>query len=102
MIKGYINKSVNQSSPVQEDRQRVLKYDKKGKEYVCFLPVDYSKLQQSLGDVNDWKLTNLLKAGINPDFPIRTGLSTRLEGHSTIQMFTSELDAIMDDNNNKE
>lgn len=102
MIKNYINKGVNQSSPVHEDLQRVVKHDESGKEYITFLLVDYPKLQKSLGDVNDWKLEKLLKAGINPNFSIHTGNNTRLEGHDTVMRFSSELDTILEDNNNKE
>lgn len=99
MIKNYIDKGVNQSSPVQVDKQRVVKYDDKGKEYIVFEKVDYPKLQRSLGTVGDWNLNALLKAGINPNFSIHTGLNTRLEGHSTVMNFSSELDEIFADNN---
>ena len=102
----YINKGINQSSPVQKDLVRKVKVDEKGNEYPVWEEVDYKKFQQSLGTISDWNLNNLLKAGVNPDFPIHTGFNTRLEGVGVIEGITSELDAMFaefdKDNENNE
>lgn len=74
----YFDKSVNQASPVQKDVVRTVKRDVDGSEIILYPEVDYPKLQESNGYVGDWSLTNLLKAGINPDFGIRTAVVDRL------------------------
>lgn len=83
-------------SPVQVDYWRKVDYDEEGNEIITWPEVDYSQLQQSLGIVGDWSLTNLLKAGINPDFPIHTGLPTRLEGVNMVNNIEQNIDSLFD------
>ena len=102
-LKKYFDKSVNQSSPIQKDLARKVNYDEKGEEYITWEEVDYPSIIKEHGDVSFWSLDALLKAGINPNFPIRTGLNTRLEGVDVVNNAVAELDAILaEDNNNKE
>ena len=84
VIKALFNPEIDQRSPIIEDLQREVDYDETGQEFIRFVPVDYSKLIKSNGSVQDWSLNALLKAGIDPNFPIHTGLNTRLEGVNTI------------------
>lgn len=67
-------------SPVVDDFDRVVNLDEKGNEHISFEKVDYSKVQESLGDFMQWSLKYLFDAGIDPNFGIRTGFNTRLAG----------------------
>lgn len=89
-------------SPVQDDYNRVVNYDEDGNEYITYEKVDYPTLQESLGSWMDWSLTNLLKAGIDPAFPIHTGLNTRLEGVDFVQEADKWVDELLKDNNTQE
>lgn len=102
ILAANFNKEVVQSSPVQADFERKVSYDEDGNEFVSFVEVDYPKIQQENGTVDMWNLNALLKAGINPNFPIRTGLNTRLEGVDTINSAVATLDEILAEESNKE
>lgn len=99
VISAYFDANVNQCSPLTEDLQRVVKYDEDGNEYVTYEPIDYAALQKSLGLVTNWSLDSLLKAGIDPSFPIHTGYNTRLEGIGDIEAMATAADAILSENN---
>lgn len=79
-------------SPVQDDYNRVVNYDEAGKEYISYEKVNYPKLQASLGSYLDWSLQSLMKAGIDPAFPIHTGNPTRLEGIDELSDIVADLD----------
>lgn len=93
------NIGVNQCSPVQEDYNRVVKYDEDGLEYVVYEKVDYPSILRANGLVTDWNLNNLLKAGVNPDFPIHTGMPTRIEGFNVINDAAAVADSILSEEN---
>ena len=80
VLKTYFNQKVNQCSPIQVDYNRVVNYDEAGNELIYYEKVDYPALVKSNGVAEMWSLNNLLKAGINPNFPIKTGVNTRLDG----------------------
>ena len=94
----YFDKNVNQASPVQVDLQRIVNYDEDGNEFVTYVPVDYPAIIERNGEVQDWSLASLLKAGINPNFPIRTGLNTRLEGIEVINDAAAYADSLVSEN----
>jgi len=98
VLKAYFDESVEQRSPVQIDYNRIVKYDENGNEVITYQEVDYPSFQKSLGKAFNWKLEELMKAGINPDFPISTGYGTRLEGVGVIADFASNADAILNEN----
>lgn len=102
ILKSNFNPEVVQSSPVQADLKRVVSYDEDGNEFVSYVEVDYPKIQQENGTVDMWNLNALLKAGINPNFPIRTGLNTRLEGIDAVNSAAAYLDEILAEESNKE
>lgn len=95
VIKNLFDRSKVYASSVKEDLQRVVNYDSDGVEYVTYEPVDYKKIIDSHGSVSDWSLDTLLKAGIDPAFPIHTGLSTRLDGVSVINELSAQADSIL-------
>lgn len=97
VLNKYFDKSVNQCSPVAEDFNRVVNYDENGNEFITYQKVDYKKIQESNGTVDMWSLNSLLSAGINPNFPIHTGLNTRLEGVSIVNDMVATADAILAD-----
>lgn len=105
MVKKYYDKKNAHGTPIQVDYARVVKYDDEGAELISYEKVDYKKIQESHGKVGDWSLNALLKAGIDPSFPIHTSFSTRLEGLDTVNTAASEiieyLDSISEDNNTK-
>lgn len=90
------------ASPLQKDVTRVVNYDKEGNEFITWEEFDYKTFQQSLGFVSDWSLNNLLSAGIDPSFPIHTGINTRLDGIDTMNEFMTALDAVIAEQNNKQ
>lgn len=103
VLKSYFDASVNQSSPVQDDYNRIVNYDEDGNEFITYEKVDYPTLQASHGTVADWELNALLKAGVNPNFPIRTGNPTRIEGASVVaQMATIAEQVLAPEDNNEE
>lgn len=101
VLKAYFDSSINQCSPVSKDFVRVQNFDENGNEYITYEEFDYPTYQKSLGSVQDWSLDSLMKAGINPAFPIHTGLNTRLEGVDVINDIASIADAILSDDSNK-
>lgn len=80
----HFDKTVDQRSPVQPDYARVVNYDDEGNEKITYRQVDYDAIVESHGTVDAWSLDALLKAGVNPDFPIHTGNPTRIEGASAV------------------
>lgn len=97
----YFDSSVNQASPVQTDYERRVNYAD-GAEVVTFVVVDYPSIQASHGVVEDWSLNSLLSAGINPNFPIHTGLPTRIEGANTVLAASEVAEQILSDSENKD
>lgn len=95
VLRKLFDPSVNQASPYVEDVQRVVLRDENGNEKVTFKSVDYPKLQKSNGKVQAWSLNALLKAGINPDFPIHTGNNTRLEGVNVVNSALETADSLL-------
>ena len=89
-------------SSVKEDFARVVSYDSDGVEFVTYEKVDYSKIVERNGVCVNWSLTSLLKAGINPDFGIRTGLNTRLAGVAVVQQLAAEVDGVFNESNKDE
>lgn len=90
---------IDQHSPVLEDVSRIVQYDEDGNELVSYLPIDYPKIQASFGSVLDWSLDALLKAGINPNFPIHTGLNTRLEGVDVVAQYAAFAEDVLNSEN---
>lgn len=97
VLSKLFNKDLDQRSPVIGDVQRVVSVDENGEEHISWKEVDYPKLQESLGTIEDWSLTNLLKAGIDPAFPIHTGSSTRLDGLTNLSDFEAEAEKIFEE-----
>lgn len=99
VLSKYFSKKVDQCSPVQNDLARKVNYDEDGQEFISYESVDYPKFQASLGTVDDWSLNALLKAGINPAFPISTGLNTRLEGIDVLEDYKALAESLLVDEN---
>lgn len=99
VLKKYFNKK-SYASPVMDDYEMVIRHDEDGNEFVSYEKVDYPALVASRGTVDVWSLNALLKAGINPDFPIHTGNPTRLEGIGALNDAVATLDAIIAEENN--
>lgn len=102
VLKTYFNKKVNQCSPIQVDYQRIVKFDEDKNELISFEKVDYPALVKSNGTAEIWSLNNLLKAGINPNFPIKTGLNTRIEGAVEVEKASAVADQILSKPNDVE
>lgn len=96
-LKSVFDYDCNQFSPVQEDLARIVNYDEDGNEFITWEPIDYDKIRVSNGSLKDWNLDALLKAGINPNFPIKTGLNSRLEGIEQVQKAAAVADEILAD-----
>lgn len=102
VLKKLFNPEIDQRSPVQDDLVRKVSYDEDGKEIVSWETFDYKTFQESLGTIEDWSLSNLLKAGIDPAFPIHTGNNTRLDGLSQLGEFERVADKILSESQPKE
>lgn len=88
--------SVPAFSPVFGDVERKVEFDEDGKEIVSFVPVDYKKINDERGTVDNWSLDSLLKAGINPNFGIHTGSSvSRIEGFDVIENASKDVDVLL-------
>lgn len=93
----HFDKTVDQRSPVQPDFARVVNYDEDGNEKITYRKVDYESLVESHGTVDAWSLDALLKAGVNPDFPIHTGNPTRIEGAAAVADLTAQAEKMFAD-----
>ena len=89
-------------SRVRPDYDRVVNVDEDGDEKITWEMVDYPKIQSSLGSFRLWSLDALMKAGINPDFPIKTGFNTRLDGFGEMSSAVERINAIVDEEINKD
>lgn len=86
VLEVLFDSSVPVYSPVVGDLERVVSHDEEGREIVSFRPVDYAELNKMLGFVEVWSLEAMVKAGINPAFPVHTSNSvSRLEGVGTLE-----------------
>lgn len=97
VLKKYFDKKSCHGTPIQVDMARVVKYDEDGTEFVTYEKVDYPKIVASNGNVADWSLESLLKAGVNPGFSIHTGFNTRLEGLDTLNSAADALISALDE-----
>lgn len=100
VLQTHVIKDVNQCSPSVGDVERVVDYGKDGEELISYKPIDYPKLCSSHGVVDMWSLDNMLKAGINPNSSIHTGLNSRLDGVSAVNEFDSSAEKIISENSN--
>lgn len=91
--KSRVFESLSPEPIVGDVRRVVTKVD--GVDIPIFKEVDYSSVTAKLGSVDDWQLNKLLRAGVDPKFPIHTGLPTRLEGANTVQEAVKMADEIL-------
>lgn len=96
-LKNHFDFDVDLCSPVQDDFDRHVSYDEDGNEFVSYVKTDYPAIQSANGLCAVWNLNALLKAGVNPNFPIRTGNPTRIEGLNALNDFSATADAILAD-----
>ena len=96
------DESARVQSRVRPDFDRVVNVDEDGNEKITWEMVDYPKIQESLGSFQLWSLDALLKAGINPDFGIKTGFNTRLDGFGQMTSAVERINAIVDEEINKD
>lgn len=82
----------NFASPVVECFEQKIDYDKDLNPVISYCKVDAQKIIDSNGKDSDWSLSVLLKAGINPSFPIHTSMNSRLECVGILGDITSQVD----------
>lgn len=93
VLNALFNPAINQNSPVVPCIERVSKFDENGKEVVSFEDQDlFSSVVLSHGKFSDWSINSLMKAGISPDFPIRTGPVSRVESAKDIESISSAVE----------
>ena len=88
-------------SRVCPDFARVVNQDEKGEDYITFEKIDYPKYQASLGSFGDWSLNSLISAGINPDFGIKTGFNTRLDGVAVLGSAIGQINDVVNSETEK-
>lgn len=92
VLKTHYDKSVDVCSPVRGDLQRVVNYDEDGNELITWEPVDYKSIVAENGDVKNWSLNAMLKAGINPaSLSIHTSAPSRIENESGVQQMLRDV-----------
>lgn len=96
VISSQFNYELNQYSPLIDEYNAVARCDEDGKQEIVFEKADLPSIVKSHGDSEDWTLNRLLKAGINPDFPIHTSAPSRLENASEILEVEKEVNALFD------
>lgn len=84
-------------SPIIEEKEMKISYDEDGREVVTYEKVNFHDIIASNGRASDWSLQSLIKAGIDPNFPIHTGNPTRLDGLDTLDRFTQAVEDIFKD-----
>lgn len=89
----HYNRNLNTASPVVIDFERKSSIVE-GNEIVTFVEVDNRKRVIANGSEVDWKLNNMLKAGINPATGIHTGNNTRLAGINDLNAFKDATDKL--------
>lgn len=97
VLEKYVNANARMQSPLIGDVQRVVNYDKNGNEIITYAPVDNSAIVKANGSANNWTLNSLLAAGVNPNFPIHTGVGTRLDGYADVANAAAEINALLDE-----
>lgn len=76
------------------DVERKVKITKDGSQVITYEQVDYPKIVAENGKFGDWRLNNLLAAGINPDFPIHTGSGSRIENFGDLGSISADVDTL--------
>lgn len=90
----HYNRNLKTTSPVVVDYERNSTIVE-GNEVVSFVEVDNRKRVIANGSEADWKLNNMLKAGINPATGIHTGNTTRLAGLNDLNTFKVATDKLL-------
>lgn len=89
--KTHFNYELNQNSPIMGDLERVVKRDENGAEVIAFEEVNYPLMLKTRPTVEYYSLEAMLKAGVNPNVPIHTGLNSRLEGADDAQVMAETI-----------
>lgn len=95
VLERHYNKKLNTCSPEVKDYERIIKMVNEN-EVVTFIEVDNHKRVIANGCEADWKLNNMLKAGINPQTGIHTGNNTRLAGINELNIFKVTTDKLFE------
>lgn len=75
-----VNPKVPLCGSVQDCYEPSVKVSEDGVQNVVFKKVDEREIVKQNGSFLDWKLENLVAAGVDPRFPIHTTPASRLEG----------------------
>lgn len=98
-LKKAFNYELNQNArDFMHDKILKVKKSKDGEDIIVFEEVDYPAIVAANGNVDDWKLENLLKAGINPQSvgTPHTGYNSRLEGIDDVHSIENEVASFLD------
>lgn len=94
--KTHYDYSIDGASPTCGDVERIVKKDEKGQEVISFVGVNYKELEKSRPTVDYYDLESMIKAGIDPKTPIRTGLNSRIEGAAAVEEMASQINKELD------
>lgn len=73
--------------------------DESGNISVRYYDIDCAAIIKDHGSVEDWSLDNLLKAGVDPSFPIHTSPNARIDSFGELSTFEDIADALLGDPN---
>ena len=89
--KTHYDYNIDGASPTCGDVERVVNKDEKGQEVISFVGVDYKLLEKSRPTVEYYDLQSMIKAGININVPIHTGINSRIEGADAVENMASKI-----------
>ncbi len=92
-----VNPNVPICGPDMDCYEPSVKVDENGVQNVVFKKVDHRERVKKNGKFNDWKLENLVAAGVDPRFPIHTSPSNRLEGQEEADAVAKAISEIADE-----
>lgn len=98
VLKKLFNKEVDCCSPLRVCFEQKIDYDMDLNPVITYCKVDASKIIEANGKASDWQLSVLLKAGINPSFPIHTSMNSRLEGIGQLTSIVNDVDKFFVEN----
>lgn len=94
LLSRLYSKKVNTQSPCMDDYERKVSIVD-GNEVITFEKVDNRARVIANGNAAYWTLSNMIKAGINPNTGIHTTSTTRLEGMTELNRFNDAADEIL-------
>lgn len=98
VLTSYFNQDVPSCPPVTDDYLLQSKLSPEGEEITVPEKFDYSEVQRSNGNVADWSIANLTRAGIDPRSlsPVHTTAPTQYENFEKVDGVLNDIPEIVE------